>query len=158
MSDLPKSGLYRTTQAHPLAPDQIPSGRLVYVGKRGDDMFVVHPQQNVKNRWFWSEPTVPLTDASWGQTLKPLRAEGFYSLPETMDLDGGGRWIKNAIVQLGYDRTGAAILFIAERREGSEENSLFFSDRGVKIKDDLLARLTWAPILPVSADRDRTIH
>jgi hypothetical protein len=40
---------------------------------------------------------------------------------------------------------------VAEKRAASEENALYFSDKGVLIEDDLLARLTWAPILPVEA-------
>jgi len=35
--------------------------------------------------------------------------------------------------------------------EEAEENVLRFSDRGLLIDDALLARLQWAPILPVRA-------
>jgi len=60
-------------------------------------------------------------------------------------------WLKNAIVQLGYNTRGQGILFVGERRDFEETNALFFSDRGVVIEDDLLDALIWAPILPVSA-------
>tara|TARA_B100001750_G_scaffold238227_1_gene244463 strand:- start:1225 stop:1716 length:492 start_codon:yes stop_codon:yes gene_type:complete len=143
-------GLYRTTVAHPIAGDQIPAGRLVYVGNGQGGPFVVVPHYNEKNRWFWREPTVPLTDAAWAGSLTQLRPEGFYTLPETLDFDGGGRWLQNAIVQLGYDQSGQGILFVAERRDTYEDNALYFSDRGKRIEDTLLARLVWAPILPVS--------
>jgi len=69
-------------------------------------------------------------------------------LPEDLSFEGGGRWIKNAVVQLGYNGSGRGILFVAEWREDGEENVLHFGDRGMSIDDDLLARLTWAPILP----------
>jgi len=147
---IPEPGLYRTTVAHPIESETIPAGRLVYVGKKPDGPFVVVPHFNEKNRWFWRDPTVPLTDETWASTLKALPAEGFYTLPETLTFEGGGKWLQNAIVQLGYDQAGNGIAFVAERRDTYEENALFFSDRGKRIEDDLLARLVWAPILPVS--------
>ena len=39
---------------------------------------------------------------------------------------------------------------MAEQREDAKENALYFSDRGIVIDDSMLARLVWAPILPVS--------
>jgi hypothetical protein len=78
-----------------------------------------------------------------------LPPEGFYTLSEALDLDGGGRWLKNAIVQLGYNDQGQGILFVAEWREAGSENVLQFSDRGLPVADSLLDRLQWAPILPV---------
>ena len=64
-------------------------------------------------------------------------------------MDGGGRWLENAIVQLGYNGKGEGIIFIAERREGSADNSLNFSDKGMRVDDDLMQQLKWAPYLPV---------
>jgi len=147
---VPGPGLYRTTVAHPLEGEAIPAGRLVYVGTKADGPFVVVPHYNEKNRWFWREPTFPLTDETWASTLMALPAEGFYTLPETLAFEGGGKWLQNAIIQLGYDQSGQGIAFVAERRDTYEENALFFSDRGKRIDDDLLKRLVWAPILPVA--------
>jgi hypothetical protein len=56
------------------------------------------------------------------------------------------------VVQLGYNERGQGILFVAEWREDTEENALFFGDRGLLIDDTMLARLVWAPILPVRRD------
>jgi hypothetical protein len=81
-----------------------------------------------------------------------LPSEGFYTLPEPVDFDGGGRWLKNAIVELGYNEKGQGILFVGEWKEDGTENVLTFSDRGLLIQDSLLSRLTWAPILPVRAN------
>jgi len=153
--DLPEPGLYRTTTALPGSEAAIPENVLVFVGQKpdGGGRFVVRPGQNRQNRWYWGEPTVPLRSPTWGKTLRRLPQEGFYNLPETLNLDGGGRWVENAIVQLGYNEQGQGILFVAERREGDATNALFFSDRGVKIEDRLLDRLRWAPILPVAASK-----
>ncbi len=151
MLDLPEPGLYRTTQAMPDHEADFPAGVLVFVGEKanGGERFVVRPGQNRNNRWYWGEPTTPLRSPTWGRTLKRLRTEGFYTLPETIELDGGGRWVDNAIVQLGYNGSGQGILFVAERHESTDENVLKFSDKGMVIQDELLERLQWAPILPV---------
>lgn len=151
MIDLPDPGLYRTTQPFPGHEDAFPAGVLVYVGQpqNGGVKFVVRPGSNRRNRWFWGEPTTPLRSPSWAKTLKRLPSEGFYTLPETIELEGGGRWLKNAIVQLGYNERGQGIIFVGEWHEDGDVNALMFSDRGLLIDDNMLARLNWAPILPV---------
>ncbi len=154
MLELPEPGLYRTTQPMPGSEEGFPRDVLVYVGQseNGGGRFVVRPGRNHHNRWYWGEPTTPLRSPSWASTLKQLRAEGFYTLPERIELQGGGYWLQNAIVQLGYNEKGQAILFVGQRIEGTEKNALEFSDRGLLISDDLLARLVWAPILPVKKE------
>jgi hypothetical protein len=151
MLELPDPGLYRTTQPLPGHEATFPTGVLVYVGQpsNGGVKFVVRPADNRRNRWFWRDPTTPLRSASWAKTLKQLPSEGFYVLPEALEFEGGGRWLKNAIVQLGYNENGVGILFVGEWAEDAEENVLRFSDRGLLIDDSLLARLIWAPILPL---------
>src|SRR5262245_48531934 len=151
MLDLPDPGLYRTTQPYPGNEEAFPANALVYLGQpqNGGVKFVVRPGQNRNNRWFWGEPTTPLRSPTWAKTLKALPAEGFYTLPDNIDLDGGGRWLKNAIVQLGYNERGQGIIFVAEQREDDTNNALFFSDRGIIVEDRMLERLIWAPILPV---------
>ncbi len=147
--DLPDNGLYRTTTAMPGHEDAFPAGVLVYVGEKSGQKFVVRPGQNRNNRWFWGDPTTPLRSPTWSRTLKKLRAEGYYTLPQQVDFEGGGRWLKNAIVQLGYNGEGKGIIFVGEQRDASNENALYFSDRGMIIDDGLLDRLEWAPILPI---------
>ncbi|MCC6216607.1 MAG: hypothetical protein IT376_17230 [Polyangiaceae bacterium] len=151
MLDLPDPGLYRTTQPYPGHEDTFPAGVLVYIGQpsNGGLKFVVRPGSNRKNRWFWGEPTTPLRSPSWAKTLKRLPAEGYYTLPKTLEFEGGGKWLENAIVQLGFNEQGQGILFVAELREAAADNALYFSDRGMLVDDDLLDRLRWAPILPV---------
>ncbi len=147
--DLPENGLYRTTTAMPGHEDAFPAGVLVYVGEKSGQKFVVRPGQNRNNRWFWGEPTTTLRSPTWSRTLKKLRAEGYYTLPQELTFEGGGRWLKNAIVQLGYNGEGKAIIFVGEQRDASSENALFFSDKGMIIDDGMLERLEWAPILPI---------
>ncbi|HTM45078.1 MAG TPA: hypothetical protein VL137_09000 [Polyangiaceae bacterium] len=155
MLELPNPGLYRTTQAMPEHEQEFPADVLVFVGQQSANgsgsKFIVRPGRNTLNRWYWGEPTTPLRSPSWASTLKALPTEGYYVLPERLDLGNGGQWLKNAIVQLGYNEAGKGILFVAERRAANTENALFFSDRGMLIEDDLLERLIWAPILPIPA-------
>ena len=123
MLDLPDPGLYRTTQAMPGHEETFPAGVLVYLGQpqNGGVKFVVRPGQNRRNHWFWGDPTTPLRSPSWAKTLKALPSEGFYTLPKTLELEGGGRWLKNAIVQLGYNENGQGILFVGEWRENGDD-------------------------------------
>ncbi len=148
---LPDPGLYRTTQPYPGHEEAIPAGALVYVGvpQNGGMPFVVRPGANRNNRWYWGEPTIPLRAVNWAQSLFKLPPEGFYTLPEAIEFDGGGKWLKHAIVQLGYNQDGKGIIFVGEQHEGEERNILVFSDRGRMVEDDMLQRLQWAPILPV---------
>jgi len=81
-----------------------------------------------------------------------LPSEGFYTLPRDIVFEGGGRWLQNAVVQLGYNGEGKGILFVGEQHEGEERNVLVFSDRGRMCEDELLFKLRWAPILPVTKD------
>jgi hypothetical protein len=149
---LPDPGLYRTTKAYPGHEETIPADTLVYVGvpTNGGLPFVVRPGANRKNRWFWGEPTIPFRAVSWAETLVGLPAEGFYTLPEEIVFDGGGKWLENALVQLGYNGEGRGIIFVGEQHDKNEENILSFSERGRVIEDTLLHRLRWAPILPIA--------
>ena len=150
-----KTGLFRTHASLPGAEDAIPGGALVFVGREENngDFFVVRPTENRQNQWFWGAPVVSLKGhTDWHTRLLRLPAEGFYVLPEALSIAGGGRWLKNAIVQLGYNPQGQGILFVAERQSHGDPrrpNVLSFSERGVGIDDGLLFRLIWAPILPV---------
>jgi hypothetical protein len=150
MIKLPSPGLYRTTKPYPGMEDQFPANALVYVGQKPEGAtFVVRPGANRRNRWFWGEPVTVLRSVSWGDSLKALRPQGFYTLPQDIDLGGGGRWLKGAIVQLGYNQEGRPIIFVAQDVDGEDRNILEFSDKGMLIDDAMMDRLAWAPILPL---------
>ncbi len=151
MIELPKPGLYRTTQPYPGQETELPAPALVYVGQREDNdlPFVVRPAQNHRNEWYWTEPVIALRSPTWAKTLVPLPGEGFYVLPEDFAPGEGVRWPRNALVQLGYNARAQGILFLAERHAGDSRNVLAFSERGVGINDALLRRLVRAPVLTV---------
>ena len=79
--------------------------------------------------------------------LIKLPHEGFYRLLKEKTFEGGGKWLVNAIVQLGYTRAAEPILFIAQRRSPLASNDLFFSDKGVKVPlvdlDEWIEPLAW---------------
>ena len=116
----------------PTKTRRTPASRIAI--EQGGVKFVVRPGQNRNNRWFWGDPTTPLRSPSWAKTLKPLPPEGFYTLPESLELDGGGRWLKNAIVQLGYSGEGRGIIFVAEHRKSGATDAL--SIHGLEKVDD----------------------
>jgi hypothetical protein len=147
--NLPEPGLYRSTKPYPGHEEAIPANVLVYIGSKDGVPFVVRPGANTKNEWRYGDPTVPLRSTVWSQTLKALPSQGFYTLPEEIQVGSGGVWRKNAVVQLGYNADGKGIIFVGERHDKNEQNVLVFSDKGILIEDDLLFRLQWAPILPV---------
>ncbi len=151
MLDLPEPGLYRTTQAMPGNESEFPANVLVFIGQTSTDggRFIVRPRQNRRNRWFWGEPTTPFRSPTYAKTLRRLPSEGFYTLPRIVELSDGGRWLANAIVELGYNDKGQGIIFVAQWQESGDKNVLQFSERGLAIDDSLLDALRWAPILPV---------
>lgn len=155
MMEMPEPGLYRTTVAYPGHEEEFPANVLVYVGVKpnGGLPFVVRPGMNRKNRWYWGDPTMPLRALNWAGTLVALPSEGFYTLPDTLNFESGGQWLKNAVVQLGYNPQGQGIIFVAEQHDAEERNVLIFSERGRVIDDKLLNRLIWAPILPVASQQ-----
>ena len=61
-------------------------------------------------------------------------------------------WLKNAIVELGYNEKGQGIIFVGQWREDGTDNVLSFSARGMMVDDDMLGRLVWAPILPAQGE------
>ncbi len=114
MSELPACGLYRTTA--PLGQD-VPAGRLVYFHNHGDPGPGVYlPRGWLQNRAQWHERGVTVTDAAYARTLAPLAAEGFYRVARAFFCcDRRCREFEpQTLVQLGYDGTGSAILFLPE--------------------------------------------
>ena len=133
-------GIYRTTKYLPGQEAQVGPNQLVLIRTDGEfaPASVLLPVQNLNNQWRFQMPgiKIPPTSLNWYQTLTKLPHEGFYRLLREFTFGEKGRWLKNAIVQLGYTRAADPILFIAQRRNPLVSNDLFFSDKGVKIELD----------------------
>ncbi len=145
-------GIYKTTKYLPGHEAQVPPNMLVLIRTDGEfaPASVLLPSSNTNNQWMFSMPgvKVPATSFGWADTLRKLPHEGFYRLKKEMTFDGGGKWLVGGIVQLGYTREADPILFIATRRNPLTSNTLWFSDKGVKVDlddiDDLIEPLAWA--------------
>ncbi|UQA57921.1 hypothetical protein [Polyangium aurulentum] len=144
---LPECGLYLTTQPLPGNEQKVPSGTIVYFHNHSDSGLpqVLTPDHNIHNRWHFHGPAIEFRGLNWAGSLRKLTPEGFYTLRRELTFEGGS-WPKGAIVQLGYTRDGEGILFIARVRSALDENDLFFSDRGLKIKRDQMNILEPAPV------------
>lgn len=141
LRDLPRCGLYRTTVALPGAESVVAAGMLVSFHDHSESgtPAVLVPAFNVFNRWKWTTKPIFVEERSWIETMQPLPAEGFYALRADLPLAGAaGRWAKGTLVQLGYDRSGVGIVFIAQLRHDSSESSLWFAERGERLSDDRL--------------------
>lgn len=138
-------GLYRTTKYLPGFEAQVGPDQLILI--RDDGQFapasVLLPNSNVHNQWRFAMPgiRVPETASEWLTSLKSLPHEGFYRLKEEMDFGEGGKWLVGAILQLGYNRRGEPLLFIARRRTPLAENDLFFEKSGIKFEDTIFDKL-----------------
>lgn len=141
---LPACGLYRTSRALPGAESIIGEGLLVnFHNHSAQNMPVVLlPAFNVFNRWQWSTEPHYIRQLSWIDSLQRLPTEGFYSLRRELAFnDGKSKWPKGALVQLGYDKSGKAILFIAQLRHNLSENALWFAEQGVPLGTDSMGAL-----------------
>jgi hypothetical protein len=145
-------GIYKTTKYLPGQEAQVGPDLMVLIRTDGEfaPASVLLPNNNTNNQWFFSMPgiKVPSTSFGWASTLKKLPHEGFYRLKREMTFGDDAKWLVNGIVQLGYNRQGDPILFIATRRNPLTSNSLWFSDKGVKVEldeiHDICEPLAWA--------------
>ena len=137
-----KPGIYKTTKFLPEQEAAVPRDQLVLIRTDGDfaPASVLLPVSNKNNQWQFQMPgiKVPPRSLNWGETLIKLPQEGFYRLLKEKTFESGGRWLVNAIVQLGYTKNAEPILFIAQRRNPLTNNDLYFSDKGVKVELDEL--------------------
>jgi hypothetical protein len=139
---LPNCGLYRTTKPLPEHESEFPAGSVVYFHNHSDSGLpvVIAPDHNIMNEWHFHGAGTPFRGLSWADSLVKMLEQGFYSLRKQLDFEGGS-WPKGALVQLGYNKSGDAILFIAQKRAQRSENSLFFSERGVPLARERLSIL-----------------
>jgi hypothetical protein len=140
-----EDGIFRSTKYLPRSESLIGPSQLVLI--RTDGQFgpasVLLPQANTFNRWSFNVPGIKLTGEAdeWGKALMRLPHEGFYRLRKEMVFAEDNKWLEGAILQLGYNRRGEPLLFIAKRRKPLVENDLFFESQGLKVDDEWLDQL-----------------
>ncbi len=150
MADL-QPGIYKTTKYLPEHEAQVGPNQLVLIRTDGEfaPASVLLPVRNEHNQWQFGMPgiKIPPTSLNWAESLEKVPHEGFYRLLEEFSFGDTGKWLVNAVVQLGYTREADPILFIAQRRRPLVSNDLFFSDKGVKVSleqaERMLEPLAW---------------
>lgn len=113
MDSLPPCGLYLTRAAI----GSVPAGRLVYFHNHGSPGPGIYLPAGWKaNRARFEARGHLLPDPSAARHLEPLPAEGFYRVAEAFHCceKRCRRFEPEMLVQLGYDGSGRAILFLPE--------------------------------------------
>ncbi len=133
---LPPCGLYRTTGQ----VGSIPAGRLVYFhnhGEPGPGLYL--PAGWTGNRMRTQERGSLLPSPQDVRWLEPLPPEGFYRVLEPFYCceQHCRQFEPDLMVQLGYDASGQAILFVPEIVEGM----LAVPERGSQIDHRALSQL-----------------
>ena len=125
---LPDCGLYRTGAALPGNEEQVREGILVRFHNHSEQgkPFVATPHENTNNRWQFHDQGWAAEDETFLSTMIPLKAEGFYINAEHLHISREEIIAPHTLLQLGYNRAGDSILFVA-RFEG---NTIAFSENG----------------------------
>jgi hypothetical protein len=152
--DLPKCGLYRTTE--PIG--SVPANRLVYFHNHGDPGPGVYlPETWQLNRARFAKKGTTLPEQNLAFTLEPLPAEGLYRVLEefTCCEKSCRTFPANLLVQLGYNAQAEPLLFVPELSDAG----LALPQLGSKLDADRLTRL--APLkvaTPKQQSPDQTVH
>ncbi len=154
MNALPPCGLYRTRRA----VAGIPAGQLVFFhnhGEPGPGLYL--PASWHQNRARFHSNGATLTNpAAETEALEPLPAEGFYRVEAPFHCcDRKCRLFEpNALVQLGYNAQGSAILFVPEW--GAAGFSL--PERGTVVSPDRIPFLIPLKVPGTSAGAEHIVH
>jgi hypothetical protein len=135
-------GLYRVTQ--PL-DKRLKAPLLVYFHNHGEPGPGVYPAiEWTRNKATFAQQGFTV-DADYTRTLMPLPPEGFYRVRESFTCceKNCQTFEPETLVQLGYDGSGNGILFVPTWTA----QGLSFPERGTRLSDDRLTRLTPLKVL-----------
>lgn len=135
MSDLPPCGIYRTAEALPGKEEWVRENLLVYFhnhSQQGPPLLLL-PAANANNRWSFHDKGYLIREEGYIETLEQLPSEGFYVLHEAIYISHDEMIPENTLVQLGYNRAGEPIIFLAE----FEESTINFPTSGLKCTADI---------------------
>jgi hypothetical protein len=135
-TELPPCGLYRTVK--PIG--EIEAGRLVYFHNHGNPgPGFYFPERWSHNRAHFSENGVTAPANFDPRSMRALPAEGFYRVKASFYCCEKQcvKFEPDAMVQLGYNGAGKALVFIPELASGA----ITTPDRGTFIDDSALVHL-----------------
>jgi hypothetical protein len=147
-NELPPCGLYRTV----LPIGGLEPGRLVYFHNHGNPgPGIYFPEKWTHNRAHFSSKGTTVPPDFDPRSLRALPAEGFYRVtkPFFCCANECTKFETEALVQLGYNGAGKALLFIPQLHLGAIQ----VPERGTLIDDVCLEKLV-ALIVPESEARD----
>ncbi len=135
-TNLPPCGLYRTTAEI----GSVPAGRLVYFhnhGNPGPGVYLPESWHLNRARFRKQGTTLPSPEAA--AALEPLSPEGLYMVEEPFHCCEKKCVLYEPfmLVQLGYDGTGAPIVFVPQWTEAG----LSFPEMGQKVDDERIESL-----------------
>lgn len=139
---LPPEGLVRTVTAMPGKEEGVPAGRLWLLRHKSEQgpPILLPPESNTHNRWTFDRRGHLVSDLNWASSLVSVPAEGFYRLKRDVTLDDGRTISKNQLLQVGYNRSGSAIIFFP-RPDTTLGNHLLFPDKGMMATPSVLSAL-----------------
>jgi len=131
-NQLPACGLYRTGRALPGHEEAVTSGALIYFHNHSEKgpPLVLLPHLNTNNRWTFSERGWLVEDESFTRDLISLLPEGYYVLSRHLHVSREEALAERSLVQLGYNRRGDSILFVA----GFEGGGIQFPSQGYRFE------------------------
>ena len=132
-NDLPDCGLYRTGVSLPGHEEDVPGGVLIYFHNHSDKgpPIVLPPAENTNNTWTFAERGWLAEDPGFIAALVPLKPQGYYVVAgHHLHLSKEEIVAERTLVQLGYNRRGDSLLFVAR----FEANTISFPERGYRFE------------------------
>lgn len=130
MTNLPPCGIYKTRKALAGKEEWVRENILIYFHNHSQQgpPLVLLPASNAHNRWTFHDKGYLVKDPDFAESLLELKPEGFYILNEAIFLSHDDVIPENTLVQLGYNRSGDPILFLAQ----FDNNTIQFPNSGLK--------------------------
>lgn len=94
---------------------------------------VLLPDTNEHNKWSFPDKGFLVSDAEFIGSLVAMKPEGLYRVSEHFHPDDQHVVGKDALVQLGYNGVGEALIFFPSRVDGA--NSVEFPKSGMKVTE-----------------------
>ncbi len=112
--EYPDCGLYLTGTGLDGHEDHLGEGVMIYFHNHSEagPPLVLLPSANTNNRWTFQDNGHLIQDDDFIKSMKAIPAEGFYHLHQHLHIDENKSIPEQALVQLGYTRTGEPILFV----------------------------------------------